>query len=324
MINIVIIGAGQIGSRHLQAMANLEGTAMVQVADPSEESLRTAQERFSQVYQEDSRKIELKCHRSIDTISGSIDVAIVTTCSDVRAGVIKEITHKKDVKNLILEKVLFQKVAEYFEINDLLREKDIPTWVNCWMREKDFYKRLKTQLNLNEKIQMSIEGAIWLMGSSSIHFIDLFSYLTGSKDFSFTDCHLDKKVIDSKRPGFKEFSGRLTGNNSQGHSLTLCHENGNDPYRIQIINGTQEHVITDGGDHVVHKFIDSKGESIEKATIPLQSQTTHHLVHKIISNKNCDLPSYHDSMNLHLPLIKVLMEHLQSITGDKVERCPIT
>ena len=305
-------------------MANLEGTAMVQVADPSEESLRIAQKRFFQVYPKDSKKIGLQCHRSIDNISGSIDVAIVTTCSDVRAAVIKEITSKKDVKNLILEKVLFQKTSEYFEIDDLLSEKAIPTWVNCWMREKDFYKRLKTQLNLNEKIQMSIEGAIWLMGSSSIHFIDLFSYLTGCKDFSFTDCHLDKNIIDSKRPGFKEFSGRLTGNNSQGHSLILSHKNGKDPYSIKIINGTQKHVITDGGDHVVHKFIDSKGESIEKVTIPLQSQTTHHLVHTIINNRSCDLPSYHDSMNLHLPLIKVLMDHLQSITGDKVERCPIT
>ena len=324
MINIVIIGAGQIGSRHLQAMANLEGTAMVQLADPSGESLKIAQERFFQIYPEDSKKIELQCHRSIDSISGSIDIVIVATCSDVRAAIIKEIAHKKDVKNFILEKVLFQKTAEYFEVNDLLKEKDIPTWVNCWMREKDFYKRLKTQLNVNEKIQMKIEGAIWLMGSSSIHFIDLFSYLTGCKDFNFTDCHLDKKVIDSKRPGFKEFSGRLTGNNSQGHSLTLCHKNGTDPYRIKIINGTQEHVITDGGDHVVHKCIDTKGESIKNVKIPLQSQTTHRLVHKIINNKRCDLPSYHDSMNLNLPLIKVFIEHLQSMTKDKVERCPIT
>lgn len=324
MINIAIIGAGQIGSRHLQAMANLKGTATVQLVDPSEETLKIAQERFFQVYQEDSKKIELKCHRSIDDISESIDLAIVTTCSDVRAAVIKDITHKKDVKNLILEKVLFQKVAEYFEINDLLRKKNIPTWVNCWMREKDFYKKLKIQLNLNEKIQVRIEGALWLMGSSSIHFIDLFSYLTGCKDFSFIDCHLDKKVIDSKRPGFKEFSGRLAGNNSQGHSLTLCHENGNDPYRITIINGTQEHVITDGGDQVVHRFIDSKGESIEKVKIPFQSQTTHRLVSQIINDKRCDLINYHDSMTLHLPLIKVLIEHLSEITGERLEICPIT
>jgi hypothetical protein len=324
MKNIAIIGAGQIGSRHLQAMANLEGTAKVQLVDSSEESLGTAKERFFQVYQEDSKRIELKCHRAIDDLCGPIDLAIVATCSDVRAGVVKELTRKKEIKNLMLEKVLFQTVAEYFEVDDLLRKKDIPTWVNCWMREKDFYKKLKTQLNLDEKIQMRVEGSLWLMGSSSIHFLDLFSYLTECKNFNFIDCHLDREIIDSKRPGFKEFTGRLMGGNSQGHSLSLCCDSENDPYKIKIINGSHEHEITDCVDHVVHRFFDGEEESIENVEIPFQSQTTHRLVHKIINNRNCDLPSYRDSMNLHLPLIKVLIEHLQNITGDKVERCPIT
>jgi len=324
MVNIAIIGAGQIGSRHLQAMANLEGTAKVQLVDLSEESLRIAKERFSQVYQGDSKKIELTCHRAIDDLWGPIDLAIVATCSDVRAGVVKELTRKKEVKNLVLEKVLFQTVAEYFEIDDLLRKKDIPTWVNCWMREKNFYKKLKTQLNLDEKIQMKVEGSLWGMGCNSIHFIDLFAYLTACKDFDFIGCHLDKEIINSKRPGFKEFTGTLIGKNSQGHSLTLSCDSGNDPYKIKIINGSQKHEITDCIDHVVHRFFDWKEESVEEVAIPFQSQTTHRLVYKIINDKNCDLPSYRDSMNLHLPLIKVLIEHLQNITGDKVEKCPIT
>lgn len=324
MKNIAIIGAGQIGSRHLQAMVNLEGTAKVQLVDPSEESLKIAKERFFQVCQGDSNRIELKCYRSIDDLFEPIDLAIVATCSDVRAGVVKELTHKKEVKNLILEKVLFQTAAEYFEIDDLLRKKNISTWVNCWMREKSFYKKLKTQLDLDEKVQMKVEGSLWLMGSSSIHFIDLFSYLTGCKDFSFIGCHLDKKIMDSKRSGFKEFSGQLIGRNSQGHSLTLCRDSGNDPYKIQIINGSQKHEITDCVNHVAHKFFDGEKQSAENVEIPFQSQTTHRLVHKIINNKNCDLPNYRDSMNLHIPLIKILIEHLQNITGDKVEKCPIT
>ena len=325
MVNIAIIGAGQIGSRHLQAMVNLESAAKVQLVDPSEESLRIAKERFFQVYQEHSKRIELKCHSSIDDLCGPIDLAIVATCSDVRAGVVKELTRKKEVKNLVLEKVLFQTVAEYFETDDLLRKKDIPTWVNCWMREKDFYKKLKTQLNLDEKIQMGVEGSLWGMGCNSIHFIDLFSYITERKDFNFVECHLDKKSVESKRLGFKEFSGKLMGTNSKGHSLSLvCCNKGNHSYRIQVINGPQKHEITDCVNHVVHRFFDGEEESIENVEIPFQSQTTHRLVHKIINEKKCDLPSYHDSMNLHLPLIKVLIEHLQNITGDKVERCPIT
>ena len=325
MINIAIIGAGQIGSRHLQAMANLEGTAKVQLVDPCEESLRTAKERFFQVYQEDSKRIELKCHRTIDDLLGPIDLAIVSTCSNVRAEVIKELICKKEVKALILEKVLFQTVAEYYEIDELLRKKNIPTWVNCYMRSRDFYKELRNQMKLDEKVEMRVEGPLWGMGCNSIHFIDYISYLTGCNDFSFTDCHLNNKIINSKRPGFMEFSGELVGKNSQEHHLTLiCHDKGSEPVKINIKNGSKNHEIIDFIDHVVHRVFNGGKKTEKKVGIPFQSQTTNKLVHQICNYGKCDLPSYRDSMNLHLSLIKVLMEYLKNITGENIKRCPIT
>ena len=305
-------------------MANLEKTATVHLVDISDESLKIAKERFFQVYKYNFKRIELKCHKSINDLSEKIDLAIVATNSDVRSEVIREVTQKKVVKNFLLEKVLFQTADEYFLIDDILRGKDIPTWVNCCMREKDFYKKLKTKLNLDKKIQMKVAGSLWAMGSSSIHFIDLFSYLTGCNDFDFIDCDLDKNFINSKRAGFKEFSGRLIGKNSQGHSLTLCRDDGNDPYRIDIINGPKKHEITDCIDHVVYKYFDGEKESIENVEIPFQSQTTHQLVQQIINNGCCDLINYHDSMNLHLPLIRILIHHMQEITGEMIKVCPIT
>ena len=107
MKNIAIIGAGQIGSRHLQAMANLEGPAIVQLVDFFDESLKVAEKRFYQVYDENSVKIELKSCKTINELEVPIDLAIIATCADVRAVVIKELIEKKEVKNLILEKALF-------------------------------------------------------------------------------------------------------------------------------------------------------------------------------------------------------------------------
>lgn len=325
MVNIAIIGAGQIGSRHLQAMAQLEEPAEVQLVDHSEASLRTAQERFYDVYDSESKKIELKCRKSIDALFDHIDVAIVATCSDVRSAVIREVTRKKEVKSFILEKVLFQTIGEYFEIAEVLTKKNIPAWVNCWMREKDFYKKLKTQLNLDEKIQMTVEGSLWGMGGNSIHFIDLFSYLTDCKDFSFVDCRLGREIVDSKRNGYKEFFGRMLGKNSKGDLLSLeCSNQGNRQYRIRVINGTQIHEITDCVDHVVYKFFDGEKESIDIVDIPFQSQTTHRIVSQIFNMRYCDLTPYHDSIKLHLPLIEVLIEHLQKVTGSAFAACPIT
>ncbi len=325
MTNIAIIGAGQIGSRHLQAMAKLEGTAKVQLVDPFEESLRIARERFFQVYQRDSEKIELICNRFIDNLSEPVDLAIVATCSNIRAKVIKELTRKKEVKNFILEKVLFQTVAEYSEIDDLLKNKNIPTWVNCYMRSRDFYKELRNEINLDEKVEMRVEGSLWGMGCNSIHFIDYLSYLTGCNDFNFNDSRLNGKIIDSKRPGFVEFSGELAGKNSQGHSLILiCHDKGSDPVKININNGSKNHEIVDCIDHVIYRVFDGDKKTEKKVGIPFQSQITNKLIHQISNYDECDLTTYHDSMNLHLPLIRTLIEHMQNLSGKSEEVCPIT
>lgn len=326
MYNIAIIGAGQIGSRHLQAIAKLEKSARVQIVDPSEESLRIARERFFEVYDGiGSEKIELLCDRCIDSLSESVDLAIVATSSNVRAIVIKDLVHRKEVQNLILEKVLFRKVAEYYEIDELLRKSNIPTWVNCYMRSRDFYKELRNGINLGEKVEMRVEGPLWGMGCNSIHFIDYLSYLTGCHDFCFDTSRLSSELMDAKRPGFKEFFGELAGQNSHGHSLTLiCHDKGNDPVTININNGSKNHEIIDCIDHVIHRVSDGDKETEEKVGIPFQSQTTDKLVQQIRNDNTCDLTPYHDSMNLHLPLIKIFIEHVQNLSGRSEEICPIT
>jgi len=324
--NIAIIGAGQIGSRHLQAIARLEGNTRIRLVDPSEESLRIARERFSQVYKESaSKRIELICDRFIDNLSESVDLAIVATSSNVRSTVIKELIRKKEVKNFILEKVLFQREAEYYEIDDLLRKHNIPTWVNCYMRSRDFYQKLGEEMDLDKKVEMRVEGSLWGMGCNSIHFIDYFSYVTGCKDFSFTNCRLNDNLIDSKRSGFVEFSGELVGQNSDGHSLMLiCHDKGSDPIRINIRNGSTNHEIIDCTDHVIHRMSDGDKETEKKVDIPFQSQTTNKLVHQIRNGDKCDLTPYHDSMNLHLPLIRTLIEQMQNLSGKSEDVCPIT
>jgi hypothetical protein len=323
-MNIVIIGAGQIGSRHLQAITNLNEDVLVQLVDTSPESLRISKERFYEVGN-DSQNIKLFCHGSMDSIEGSIDVAIIATCSDTRSSVIKELTHKKKVKYFILEKVLFPSIAEYYEIAELLEDKNILAWVNCYMRSRDFYKELKKQIDSKEKIDMKVEGVLWGLGCNSIHFMDYFSFLTDCIDFNFTEVLLDKETIVSKRSGFIEFTGMLAGENSRGDSLVLvCHPKGDSPVKISIKNGSQSHDIAEHIDHVIHNVSKEGNKFIKKVNIPFQSQTTHKLISQIIDRNECDLTKYNESMKLHIPLINTFLGHMEKITGICTESCPIT
>ena len=105
---------------------------------------------------------------------------------------------------------------------------------------------------------MKVEGSKWGMGCNSIHYMDLFSYLSGCNDFKFAEVHLEDKVPDAKREGFKEFMGRLKGENSRGDSLELiCQDEENGPITIDIQNGLEKFtLVTNFVDHFNFKSSD--------------------------------------------------------------------
>ena len=65
MIHCAIIGAGQIGSRHLQALCQFEKPIRVDLVDPSDESLQTAQSRFEEVISSGKPDTELHKEKGI-------------------------------------------------------------------------------------------------------------------------------------------------------------------------------------------------------------------------------------------------------------------
>jgi hypothetical protein len=330
-INISIIGSGQIGSRHLQALANLQGSVRIQLIDPSSKSLEIACQRFNSVYQEDSERISLQTFNSIESLHEKQDIVIVATDAAVRSKVLKELIQTKDINAIICEKVLFQTEKEYFEIDSLLQEKKIPAWVNCILRATDFFRNLKTLLNQNDGILMDVDGADWGLACNGIHFLDLFAFLSECRDFEFTDIRFDQVIPDFKRPESKEFIGAMVGKNSQGHQLTMNCEEGDSVKEnqrgvktIRIQNGYNHHTITVYMDRVTHKSKTKNNETEATEPLPLQSQITHQLIEDIIKDGSCGLPTYSESMGLHLCLIRAFLEHLSKTTGKRVTRCPIT
>ncbi len=326
MIHCAIIGVGQIGSRHLQALCHLEEPTRVDLVDPSDESLQIARDRYEQVISAGKQGTELYCHPSLNDLPDTLDIVIIATNSIAREKVIRDVIKKSSVKNFILEKVLFQRKNQYIEIDTFLKESSIPTWISCWMRTTDLFKKIKSALNLNDPVQMRVDGPRWGMGTTSIHFMDLLSFFTKCNDFKFAEVHLEDKVPDSKREGFKEFMGRLKGENSRGDSLELiCQDEENGPITIDIQNGLEKFtLVTNFVDHFNFKSSNELAGRMGRIFLPYQSEMTHLWVNDILEKGSCDLPTYANSMNLHLELIRVFTEHLEKITGKEIDACPIT
>ena len=122
MKNLVVIGAGQLGSRHLQALAKVSFPVKIEVVDPFAESLEIARARFDEM-PSNSNIYGINFYSSISELSKKIDLAIIATTADIRAEIIHALIEHCDVKNLVLEKVLFQQPDEYRVIIGTKRNK---------------------------------------------------------------------------------------------------------------------------------------------------------------------------------------------------------
>lgn len=321
---VALIGSGELGSRHLQALAKIDLPVEIQVVDPSHEALKIAKERFDQISPNlNVRRISF--FNSLDDLHSEIDYCIVATNSDVRARVTKELLLKKAVQCLILEKILFQTEDDYEAIGKLIEKYKVKTWVNCPRRIWPVYKGIHDYLKGVHLFEINISGSDWGLASNSIHMIDLIGYLAGATDYNINGDLLDSGFIESKRKGFIEFTGTLAGSfNATPYFSISSYKDGKVPLMIQLISEKYVYMISESlGRGWI--FREDKGWSCEEFSFetPYQSQLTHRLIRQIIDTGASDLPSFEESAKLHIPILNCFISFLIR-EGKGGDRCPIT
>lgn len=325
--NIAVIGAGQLGSRHLQALALINRPISIEVVDSSTSSLDTARERFTQVLGRGFVK-SVKYFDSIAKLSSKLDVVIVATTADSRRAVVEKVLNYKHVRYLILEKVVFQNPQDFIEIDKILNEKGVKAWVNCPRRMWPFYQQLKQKLKGAKNIEYLVSGANSHvgLGCNGIHFLDHYAFLTGEVNINLNVDRLDNEIHDSKRAGFIEFTGTIYGGSADGGIITIsAYANNDAPVMVTILSDTMRCIIHEEESKawLSEKECDWQWQQIE-FTIPYQSQLTHIAIQNILDNNNCVLTSYHESWKLHEIFLKALKSHLSRCRMEEMESCPIT
>lgn len=323
MKNIALIGCGQLGSRHLQALASVNRKLKIQVIDPSGDSLKIAESRFKEVSQNFSGNISY--HTDITSLEKKLDVVIIATNSKIRRNIIEQLVAQSTVDYLILEKILFTKVEDYMIVEKILKENNIKAWVNCARRMMEFYQSLRKQIKGH--IHFTVTGNAWGLGCNGIHLLDLFAYLIKSQNITLSNNLIDKTIVESKRPGYIEFTGTVTGY-SDHHSFHMTSFPSNDsPMHITINTPTARYIIQEGnrGTMRVSKHENKWLWEEQSFTMPFQSQLSNKLVEDILETGNCDLTTYKESSMLHLLFLNNFISLLKEINPNKkIEECLIT
>lgn len=321
MKTVAIIGAGQLGSRHLQALAQLNEPVNIQVIDPNETSLSTARNRFDEVGT--AYKGTITYATKLDQLNDQLEVVVIATGSDVRKNILVTLLNTKQVKYLVLEKFLFYKPEEYVIVAELLKEKKVKAWVNCPRRMVDFYKTIKSKLTGN--ITLNVIGNSWGLASNGIHILDLFTFLNNSPSFLITDCLLEE--TQSKRLGYIEFSGTIRGKGANNSTFELVsYTNGASPSVVSVYDSNNRYIIHEGQpvSTVWYSGIENewKWENLT-FDFPRQSQMTHLVVSDLMNKGECELTPYSESASMHLTFLENLIDFLK-VVDPQVKECQIT
>jgi hypothetical protein len=310
MKTIAIIGAGQLGSRHLQALRALPAPVAVWVMDPSHEALQVARERY------ESFSATFPPHpatysQDFNSAPEHVDLAIFASNSDDRAASVEALFRRSKVDACILEKILFHEHSAYSRIGNLLQNAGCRAWVNCTMRATLFYRSIKEDLGPGP-ICYRVSGSRYGLVTNSIHYLDHLAHLSGCTVFSIVTDGLDPCPVPSKRRGFLELNGTIRAKFKDGsHCSITCHPNGTAPLVVGIESPALRCISreTEGKAWVACESKDWAWEERE-AIIPYQSQMTNRLAEQIFSTGTCPLVTYEESCGIHLSLLDALARFL--------------
>ncbi|OLS25574.1 MAG: Inositol 2-dehydrogenase/D-chiro-inositol 3-dehydrogenase, partial [Candidatus Heimdallarchaeota archaeon LC_2] len=242
---IGIIGAGQIGSRHLQAIAKLTETTNIYIVDTSTDSLNIAKQRFKEIVNNEAEISTSYLTNQMD-LPAELDIVIVSTNSNIRAKVIEKLLENKKVRYLLLEKVLFQSSSDYENIASLLKKHRTLAWVNCPKRIWPTYQKMFSELKQAKNLHMIVNGSNIGLGCNTIHYIDLMSFFTNETNIKINSDLLESEIIQSKRSGFIELTGTLRIETSNNSTLTITSYNEEDiPFIVFISSDVSRYIITE-------------------------------------------------------------------------------
>jgi predicted dehydrogenase len=315
MYSVVIVGAGNIGSRHLQSFAQSKQKINILVIDPFQASLDVCKTRWNEA-NTINNVVEVHFQKNYANAPKEIDLGVIATNSEHRYHALEELLSNCTCKNVLLEKFLFSVEEEYAKANLLIDKHACKAYVNLVRRTFDCYKWINKELQANkEPLIMDVVGGNWGMASNSIHFIDLFCYLTND---TISTCNFVNpqvtQLLASKREGYIEFIGNLSAATTHGSKLNItCGDGVYDKIDITFKKGDLLITAEEKGAEITAHNV--KSGVTQKFPFPFQSQLTFNYFTEFVAGKSSLVP-YKESVGAHVSFLHAVKNLLAS-TNNK-------
>lgn len=314
----MLVGCGNIGSRHLQALVKLPFETKIEIIEPNIDAQNTAKKRLNEI-RYDKSTFSIIWNTTIIN-STNYDLIILATPSKNRFELIKTLVDSGN-KRFLIEKMVCQSQEEYEQILSQINSTNSKAWVNASRRYFDSYQKIKDLFSSDSQINLSVNAGNMGLGSNAIHFLDLFLWIAQDNQFSLNGDFLDNKILDNKRGiEYKEFSGAIIGKSYNNSIITINFSQNENPLYVFIFGQNKSLLI----DETNETLFDLKANKKEKFKVEFQSILTTKIVKDIFTNDTSLLPTLEESKNTHNELFRIFNNHIKKISGKEVEKCPIT
>lgn len=320
---IGIIGTGNLGIRHLQAMALLKESCRITVMDINKEALLRAEAVWRETEGADRHDIHFVSE--IASMPRELDAVVAATASNVRRSVMEALLAHARVSYLILEKVLFQRLEDYSAMQELLEKKQVRAFVNCPRRMYPVYERIKKKLENAHTMEIMASGSDWRLGCNGIHMLDLIAYLAGMERITVDISGLEPECLPSRRKGFLEIAGTIQGSLGRCRAFSLASYPAEGiPASTVILSDICWYRILEGKRELEFADASTGWEwKKERFEMPYQSRLTNLALEELFSGGSCRLTAFEESCRLHLALEEQLIPWFEKRGGEK-GLCPIT
>lgn len=210
----ILVGAGAIGRRHLQALAATGAAPEVHVVEPDPVARGAAPDAAGGL-------VVTVGADAAEAPAGS-DLLIVATTAAVRRAALEAALAHTAPRVVLLEKILFQTRRDLADVAAMLAARGIAAFVNCGRRGFPGYDAVRADIAGRPLTAFTVEGAGWGLCSNLVHFLDLAEHLTGETVTALSGAALDPGILTAKRPGCVEMTGRVTGRLSGGGAVSIA------------------------------------------------------------------------------------------------------
>jgi len=314
--NFLIVGGGNLGSRHLQGLAQLPNPATIDVYDPNSSALDRCAQRVAEITPKSESIHKIRYFTSSSDLDFNYDLAINAVTSEHRLASLHDTVDLSH--NWILEKILTQNSSNLTSLCQLFDNR-ANVWVNHMMRELQWLKSFKDTIQKETIQHISIDGMDWSMACNLTHHLDFISWICNANLVSLNVDGLDKSWRLSKRTGNYDICGKVSAEFENSTTAQFISRS-DGPDRLTVIETDRNSWIIDEIQAEVRK--DNK--VMFAGEFDRQSNLTKKLAEDILDHDTCNLPYLHDCITNHRIFIDAFLTHWKNTVEPEAEAVPIT